>query len=98
MIRKMHEIIHPTEYQKSFHVYFLIGQQKIPDQEAVLQFMEESLRFRDIIEYDQIDSYSQGSTKSLKLKVQIDPERYFEISDKMVTSILVTDVGDENCE
>ena len=70
MIRKMHEIIHPTEYQKSFHVYFLIGQQEIPDQEAALQLMEESLRFRDIIEYDQIDNYSQGSTKSLKLKVQ----------------------------
>ena len=65
MIRQMHQIIHPTEYQNSFHVFFLIGQQEIPDQEAELQLVKEKSKYGDIIEYDQIDNYSQGSTKSL---------------------------------
>ena len=58
MIRQMHEIIHPTEYQKSFHVFFLIGQQEIPDQEAEKQLVKEKFKYSDIIEYDQIDNYS----------------------------------------
>ena len=67
MIRQMHQIIHPTEFQNSFHVFFLIGQQEIRDQEAELQLVEEKMKYGDIIEYDQIDNYSQGSTKSLNL-------------------------------
>ena len=64
MIRQMHKIIHPTEYQKSFHVFFFIGQQEIPDQEAEKQLAKEKLKYGDIIEYDQIDNYSQGFTKT----------------------------------
>ena len=61
----MHQIIHPTEYQNSFHVFFLIGQQEIPNHEAELQLVDEKSKYGDIIEYDQIDNYRQGSAKSL---------------------------------
>ena len=50
MIRQMHQIIHPTEYQNSFHVFFLIGQQEIPDQEAELQLAKEKSKYGDIID------------------------------------------------
>ena len=61
----MHQIIHPTEYQNSFLVFFLIGQQEIPDMEGELQLEKEKSEYGDIIEYNEVDNYSRGSTKSL---------------------------------
>ena len=58
----MHEKIHPTDYQKSFHVYFLMGQPEIPDAELESRIQDE-LKLGDVIQYDQIDSYRQGSSK-----------------------------------
>ena len=58
----MHKKIHPTDYQKSFHVYFLMGQPEVPDEELESKITDE-LKLGDIIEYDQIDSYRLGSSK-----------------------------------
>ena len=60
----MHQMIHPTEYQNSFLVYFLIGQQEIPDMEGELQLEKEKSEYGDIIEYNEVDNYRRGSTKS----------------------------------
>ena len=60
----MHQIIHPAEYQNSFLVFFLIGQQENPDMEGELQLEKEKSEYGDIIEYNEVDNYSQGSTKS----------------------------------
>ena len=57
MIRKMHQIIHPDDYQSSFHVYFLIGQPQDPFQSVESQLQNEISQFEDIIEFDQLDSY-----------------------------------------
>ena len=64
----MHQIIHPAEYQNSFLVFFLIGQQENPDMEGELQLEKEKSEYGDIIEYNEVDNYSQGSTKSLDSK------------------------------
>ena len=59
----MHEIIHPTDYQKYFHVFFLMGQPEIPDPELELHIEDETSRFGDVIQYDQIDNYRLGSSE-----------------------------------
>ena len=56
----MHEIIHPSDYQKSFHVYFLMGQPEIQDSKLELRLQQEMSTFGDVIRYDQIDNYRQG--------------------------------------
>ena len=65
IIRQMHEKIHPTDYQKSFHVYFLMGQPEMPDAELESRIQDE-LKLGDVIQYDQIDSYRQGSSKHFR--------------------------------
>ena len=74
----MHQIIHPTEYQKSFLVYFLIGQQEIPDMEGELQLEKEKSEYGDIIEYNEVDNYSQGSTKSFNFGLLTGPWKSVE--------------------